>query len=81
LLLDAGQEAEVENTGHIVPIASPDIEARIAWRQRRLEFRSATVAEIAAEYDRYNRTQTRALEDFAVCGVKDRWVNQGASRR
>jgi transmembrane sensor len=65
LALNAGEEADIPNTGPIAPVASPDIEGRMAWRQRRLEFKSATVADIAAEFNRYNQTQIR-IADAAV---------------
>lgn len=63
LLLDAGQEAAVENSGRIVKSASPQLTHALAWRQRHLEFHSATVGEVAAEFNRYNREQIEIADE------------------
>jgi transmembrane sensor len=54
-LLRAGEQARIEGGGRIVH-ASIDPAEVAAWRQRRLVFRDSTLAEIAAEFNRYNRT-------------------------
>ncbi len=38
-------------------VDSPALHRALAWRERHLEFRSATVAEVATEFNRYNREQ------------------------
>jgi transmembrane sensor len=65
VLLDAGQEAAIETGGRAVKSAKPEVSRALAWRQRHLEFRSATVAEVAGEFNRYNRLQIR-IADAAV---------------
>lgn len=62
LLLDAGQQAAIEPTGRIVKSSAPQLSRATAWQQRRLEFRSATVAEVAAEFNRYNRLQIQIAD-------------------
>jgi len=37
----------------------------LSWRQRRLVFRDATLADIAAEFNRYNHTQIHVEGDAA----------------
>jgi transmembrane sensor len=63
VLLDAGQQAAIETGGRIVKISTPAIDRAVAWRQRHLEFRSATVAEVAAEFNRYNRMQIHVADE------------------
>lgn len=57
-LLDAGEEARV-TLGRILKRATPNREDTLAWRQRQMVFRSDTLAHIAEEFNRYNRTQIR----------------------
>jgi transmembrane sensor len=61
LLLDAGQEARTRHDGQFVRSAMADIGASIAWRQRRLSFREDTLADVAAEFNRYNVLQIRVV--------------------
>ncbi len=63
ILLDAGQEAAIERNGRIVKSSAPQVGRALAWRQRHLEFHSATVAEVAAEFNRYNRLQIRIADE------------------
>jgi transmembrane sensor len=62
MTLSAGEEAKVI-AGHIARVRSAAIENSIAWRQRRLVFRDAPLAEVAAEFNRYNRTHVRVEGD------------------
>jgi transmembrane sensor len=55
LLLQTGEAAAVDRQGHIARHASANIAAAVAWRQRRLVFRSERLDDIAAEFNRYNR--------------------------
>jgi transmembrane sensor len=41
----------------VLPVAPDDVRRGLAWRERRLEFVSAPLAEIVAEFNRYNRHQ------------------------
>ncbi len=62
VLLNAGQQAAIEPGGRIDRVNSPQIDRAMAWRQRHLEFRSATVSEVAAEFNRYNRMQLKIAD-------------------
>ncbi len=62
VLLDAGQQAAIETDGHIEKLATPEMDRALAWRQRHLVFRSATVAEVATEFNRYNRIQLNIVD-------------------
>lgn len=63
LLLSAGQEATVGPNGLAMQFDEPQVARSVSWRQRHLEFQSATVAEAAAEFNRYNRMQIRIASD------------------
>lgn len=39
----------------VEPVAPPEIERALAWQERRLEFESTPLAEVVAEFNRYNR--------------------------
>jgi transmembrane sensor len=54
-LLTAGEQARIVANGQITR-GSANLAQVNAWRQRRLVFRDSTLAEIAAEFNRYNRT-------------------------
>lgn len=41
--------------GVIVPLAADELQRQLAWQERRLEFVLAPLAEIASEFNRYNR--------------------------
>lgn len=47
------------------PVSSEELERAMAWRDRRLEFSAAPLAEIVAEFNRYNRLQLR-IDDPAL---------------
>ena len=55
LVLKAGEEARAFNDGSLVQIKEPDFEKSIAWRERRLVFRSDSLETVAEEFNRYNR--------------------------
>jgi transmembrane sensor len=54
--LGAGEEASVTN-GRVKRRLKPDVADAIAWRARRLVFRDTPLAAVAAEFNRYNKTQ------------------------
>lgn len=57
LELNAGSKAVVtENAANLVP-GQANVESVIAWSERRLSFEDTTVAEVAAELNRYNRSR------------------------
>ncbi len=72
--LAAGEEAEIDRR-RIVKAAAPNIQKSIAWRARRLVFPSQTVAEIAAEFNRYSplqiTVQGESLRARRMSGVFD----------
>src|SRR5262249_20324922 len=54
--LTAGEQANVLGDGKIIKSAAPDVTQATSWRQRRLVFRMTTLAEAAAQFNRYNST-------------------------
>jgi len=62
LRLAAGDEALIGH-GQVVKAERPDVERAIAWRTRQLIFRGTPIADVAAEFNRYNRTQIRIEGD------------------
>lgn len=59
LQLAAGETAYVAKSGSVEKAPASNIEEAIAWKQRRLVFRSDTLADVADEFNRYNRTKIR----------------------
>ena len=60
--LAAGEQASVAN-GLIVRESKPDVGRAVAWRNRSLSFSSASLAEVAAEFNRYNKSQIHVEGD------------------
>lgn len=54
-MVAAGQETLIGTNGHITAPALADTAKATAWRQRRLVFRADPLAEVAAQFNRYNR--------------------------
>jgi transmembrane sensor len=52
--LEKGEAAQVLYDRRVVKTAAPEITHATAWRQRQLDFRRATLLEVAAEFNRYN---------------------------
>lgn len=72
IYLSAGEQLAL--TGAVQPAAKPINPAAVtAWTQRQLVFDSASLAEVAEEFNRYNEKQLvvrdRALQDFQIDGV------------
>ncbi len=63
LELSAGQQTSVTRAGRIAAAASADMARTVAWRQRRLVFRDDRLADVAAEFNRYNRSPRIRVED------------------
>jgi transmembrane sensor len=57
--LSAGEEARVTNGGELIKRALPNPATAVAWRERRLEFHDIALADVAAEFNRYNALQIR----------------------
>jgi len=65
-VLRAGQEIHVATNGALAQPEKSDIAKATAWRQRRLVFHGDSLAEVAAEFNRYNRTpQIRVQGELA----------------
>jgi transmembrane sensor len=72
LLLAAGEQATV-TTDATLKTANANIAGATAWREREIVFESATLSEVAEEFNRYNDRQLLiedpALYDFHISGV------------
>ena len=76
-VLSAGEKAKVSIPKPSAPIvtatverlARSEIEAALAWQQRTLAFEAAPLAEIVAEFNRYNRQQF-VVADAALAGLR-----------
>ncbi|HEY8508031.1 MAG TPA: FecR domain-containing protein [Steroidobacteraceae bacterium] len=72
--LIAGEEAHVVH-GKIEPRRRQAMEEVLAWRQRRLVFHDARLADVAEEFNRYNRTKIRiegdAAREILLSGIFD----------
>lgn len=64
--LDAGEQADVSATGTITQHSHMDAVQVTAWRQRRLVFSNDTLADIAAEFNRYNEAPKILVEGDAT---------------
>jgi transmembrane sensor len=64
-LLSAGEQVDVMDDGRVSRERADDVGNSIAWRQRRLVFNSDTLADIAHEFNRYNRMQIRVEGEAA----------------
>jgi transmembrane sensor len=56
--LAAGESARV-SAGHVEKELVRDVEAQIAWQHQKLVFEDARLEEVAAEFNRYNKSQLR----------------------
>lgn len=72
IYLSAGEQATVTRAT-IQAALHPNIASAIAWRQRQLVFESASLAEVAEEFNRYNQrrlvVRDANLFDFHISGV------------
>lgn len=64
-IFNAGEEAQVSPQS-IAKRASPDVDSATAWRARRLVFKEETIANIAAEFNRYNASYPIRIEGDAA---------------
>jgi transmembrane sensor len=60
--LQAGQEAHIASSGKVAQLMAADTVKATAWRQRRLVFRGDPLADVAAEFNRYNRAPQIRVE-------------------
>jgi transmembrane sensor len=68
-ILDAGEGAHIARDGRIVR-ETLNLAEVATWRQRRLVFREETLANIAAEFNRYNRSPHIAIEGEATANTR-----------
>jgi transmembrane sensor len=61
--LKAGEQAKVERRS-LATRKSPDAQSVLAWRERRLIFENASLAEVMAEFNRYSTLQMQAEGDL-----------------
>jgi transmembrane sensor len=61
-LLTAGQQVRVQPSGATDRARSVDTERALAWTEGRLVFENETLADVVAEFNRYNRTQLRIAD-------------------
>ena len=69
LTLKAGQLAAVTNDGEIIPGAGPSLDRISVWTERRLVFRDESLADVVAEFNRYNRRAIR-IDDPVLAGIR-----------
>jgi len=73
--LAAGEQAQVSVAGAIVRKPAASLESVMAWRERRLVFRGEPLADVAQQFNRYNRLQIyvqgAAAQSRLLTGVFD----------
>ncbi|MBL8265662.1 MAG: hypothetical protein JNL55_04750 [Steroidobacter sp.] len=67
-ILAAGQSAELTEAATIASITPMDARKVTAWQQRRLIFRGDTLADVVAEFNRYNKAPQFLIADPAIAG-------------
>jgi transmembrane sensor len=71
--LKAGERVAVARGG-VTPPHDASVADALAWRQRRLVFHDAKLSDVAAEFNRYNRTKIRVegtASDIELTGIFD----------
>jgi transmembrane sensor len=72
ILLAAGEQISIKDKA-AEKIPQPDVARAIAWTQKQLVFKAATLTEVAEEFNRYNQRQLVVrdpeLYDFHISGV------------
>jgi transmembrane sensor len=67
-LLSAGETVRIkESKIELVKVADEDVSRKLSWTQGRLIFERQTLAEVVAEFNRYNRRQM-VIADPAIAG-------------
>lgn len=71
--LGAGERAAVTATGMILPGVGPPVDSALAWSDQRLVFREQSLADVVAEFNRYQKRKVRiadpALAALAISGT------------
>jgi transmembrane sensor len=63
LMLAAGEQASVNGPGRIVKNTRPDVSTAVAWRNGRLLFHDASLADVIREFSRYNDFRFQLVGD------------------
>jgi len=63
--LRAGEQVRIASTGKIVSQGAVDMQQALAWTHGRIAFDNEAVAQVAAEFNRYNNVQI-SMEDGSV---------------
>jgi transmembrane sensor len=66
--LSAGEEIHIAAGGWLTKRVAINIAEKASWREHRLWFEGATLPEVAAEFNRYNKRQLRIGDDAAGLG-------------
>ncbi|MEJ0037817.1 MAG: FecR domain-containing protein [Gammaproteobacteria bacterium] len=66
--LGPGERAAVTSSGQILPNTGPPVERVLAWSEQRLVFRDEALADVIAEFNRYQEHPTR-IADPALAAV------------
>ena len=64
-VVSAGEIAEIGADGHLEQAKKGDVDSAVAWRDGSLVFQDETLAEIAEEFNRYNRVPRLIIEGEA----------------
>ena len=64
--LSAGEQVNIAAGGRLIKRAKINVTEAAPWREHRLWFEGASLPEVAAEFNRYNRRQIRISDDTAV---------------
>jgi transmembrane sensor len=60
--LEAGERAAVTTAGTIVPDVGPPLDSALAWSEQRLVFREEPLADVVAEFNRYQKQKIRIAD-------------------
>lgn len=63
--LRAGEQVRIASTGRVISQGTVDMQQALAWTHGRIAFDNEAVAQVAAEFNRYNNVQI-SMEDGAV---------------
>jgi transmembrane sensor len=64
--LSAGEEIHIAAGGRLIKRATVNVTEAASWREHRLWFDGASLPEVAAEFNRYNKQQMRIGNDAAL---------------
>ena len=62
MLLQAGEQVVVRHSGPAEPVKKVDSEQALAWAEGRLVFDNRTVADVVAQFNRYNFVRIRVAD-------------------